>query len=290
MDTKKALKLKAMNHQLVEGHEFATKLQQLLSQPGSGHGLAEDLAAKIVVTFNKAISVLDSFEPISSSSSSLAAVEGSQNASCDNDGKFEDSGDSRKRLGPVKGKRGCYKRKKRAETWTMHSTVLDDEFSWRKYGQKEILNAKFPRSYFRCTHKFTQGCKATKQVQKMELEPKMFSITYMGTHTCNTNTATPTIKGCDDHQDEITMDSEEHKSPSLLTTSMKEEEENHLHHHGSSTENNLVWQDLVFEEDHHHHHQAIYVCGETSQELMVFGAGGDFEFSDSIFDSCSNLC
>lgn len=105
MDNNKAIKLK---DQLVEGHELTTQLQQLFSQPGFGLGPAEDLVAKILGTFNKGISVLDSFEPISSS---LAAVEGSQNASCDNDGKFEDSGDSRKRLGPVKGKRGCYKRK-----------------------------------------------------------------------------------------------------------------------------------------------------------------------------------
>ncbi|KAL1191476.1 putative WRKY transcription factor 70 [Cardamine amara subsp. amara] len=288
--TNKAMKLKVMDR-LVEGHEFATQLQQLLSQPESGLGPAVDLVAKVLGSFNNSISVLDSFEPISSSSS-LAAVEGSQNASCDNDGKFEDSGDSRKRLGPVKGKRGCYKRKKRSETWTVESTRLDDEFSWRKYGQKEILNAKFPRSYFRCTHKYTQGCKATKQVQKVELEPRMFNITYIGNHTCKTNTETPKIKTCD-HHDEIIMDSDEHKSPSL-TTSMKEEEENH-HHHGSSIENDvdlsLVWPEMVFEEDHHHHHQAIRVLG--SPDLSVFGPGSDFGFSEneqfSIFDGCSNL-
>lgn len=104
----KAIKLKVRD-ELVEGHELATKLQQLLSRPGSGLGPAEDLVAKILGSFTNTISALDSFEPVSSSS--LAAGEGSQNASCDNDGKFEDSGDSRKRLGPVKGKRGCYKRK-----------------------------------------------------------------------------------------------------------------------------------------------------------------------------------
>lgn len=293
MDTNKAKKLKVMN-QLVEGHDLTTQLQQLLSQPGSG---LEDLVAKILVCFNNTISVLDTFEPISSSSS-LAAVEGSQNATCDNDGKFEDSGDSRKRLGPVKGKRGCYKRKKRSETCTIESTILEDAFSWRKYGQKEILNAKFPRSYFRCTHKYTQGCKATKQVQKVELEPKMFSITYIGNHTCNTNAETPKSKTCD-HHDEIFMDSEDHKSPSL-STSMKEEDNPHRHH-GSSTENDLslVWPEMVFEEDYHH--QASYVNGKTStsidvlgsQDLMVFGGGGDFEFSEnehfSIFSSCSNL-
>ncbi|KFK34897.1 hypothetical protein AALP_AA5G207700 [Arabis alpina] len=277
INSNKAIKLKAID-QLVQGQEFATKLQQFISQTGSD--LAEDLVVKILESFNNVISTLESLEPVSSSSS-LAAVEGSQNASCDNDGKFEDSGDSRKRLGPVKGKRGCYKRKKKPETWTVESSILEDAFSWRKYGQKRILNSDFPRSYFRCTHKYTQGCKATKQVQKLEVEPKMFNITYSGNHTCNTNEVAPKIKPCD-HHDEIIME-----SPSL-TTSMKEEEENH--HHGSSTANDLslVWQEyeMEFGEDHH---KAIYGCGETSAsinvlsstDLMAFEVGGDFGFSDN---------
>ncbi|KAF8102051.1 hypothetical protein N665_0201s0340 [Sinapis alba] len=263
VNNNKAITLKARD-QLVQGREAATTLQQLLFQHGSGLDPEDDLVAKILESFNNSISTLDSKEPVSSSSL-VTAVEGSQNASCDNDGKLEDSGDSRKRLGPVKGKRGCYKRKKRSETWTVESTVLEDTFSWRKYGQKEILNAKFPRSYFRCTHKFTQGCKATKQVQKLELESKMFNITYIGNHTCNTKEVAPNIKPCV-HHDEIIIDSEELKSPSLMTT-MKEEEENHHHHHGSSTESDLqlVWQEiLVCEEEHLHHHEAIYGCGETS--------------------------
>ncbi|KAJ4905116.1 putative WRKY transcription factor 70 [Raphanus sativus] len=242
----KAIMLEVID-QLVQGHELATKLQQLLSQHGSGLGPAEDLVAKISGSFSDSISALDSIEHIPSSL--FTAVEGSQNASCNNDGKLEDSVDSRKRLGPVKNKRGCYKRKKRADTWTVESTLLEDAFSWRKYGKKEILNAKFPRSYFRCTHKYTQGCKATKQVQKLELESKMFSITYIGNHTCNSDEVTP-------------------KCPSL-TTSVNEEENNH--HNGSSTESDLqlVWQEmLVFEEEHnHHHHEAIYGCGENSASI-----------------------
>ncbi|KAF8114721.1 hypothetical protein N665_0034s0060 [Sinapis alba] len=266
----KATKLKVRD-QLVQGHELTTKVQQLLSQHESASlGLVKDLVEKILGSFNDTISALDSFEPISPSAL-VTAVEGSQNASCDNDGKLEDSGDSQKRLGPVKGKRGCYKRKKKSETWTVESTVIEDTFSWRKYGQKQILNTKFPRSYFRCTHKYTQGCKATKQVQKLESEPKMFSITYIGNHTCNTNEiATPKSKLCIHHHDEIIMDSEELKSPSLMT-SMKEEDQEHHHHHGSSTESDdlqLVWQEmLVFEEEHHHHHEAVYGCGETSASI-----------------------
>ena len=95
----------------------------------------------------------------------------------------------------------------------------------------------------------------------------MFSITYIGNHTCDTDEVTPNINPCVHHDDGI-MDSEEFKCPSLRT-SMNEEEDNH--HHGSSTESDLqlVWQEmLVFGEEHnHHHHEAIYGCGETSASI-----------------------
>lgn len=40
------------------------------------------------------------------------------------------------------------------------------------------------RNYFRCTHKHDQGCKATKQVQKIREEPPLHKTTYYGHHTC----------------------------------------------------------------------------------------------------------
>ncbi|PWA53111.1 WRKY domain-containing protein [Artemisia annua] len=64
------------------------------------------------------------------------------------------------------------------------SGTVGDGYSWRKYGQKGILNSKFPRCYFRCTHKHVQGCKALKQVQQLEDDSNMFEIRYIGHHTC----------------------------------------------------------------------------------------------------------
>ncbi|KAF6997724.1 hypothetical protein CFC21_013917 [Triticum aestivum] len=61
---------------------------------------------------------------------------------------------------------------------------LDDGLSWRKYGQKDILGATYPRSYFRCTHRHTQGCAATKQVQRATADPLLFDVVYLGAHTC----------------------------------------------------------------------------------------------------------
>lgn len=40
------------------------------------------------------------------------------------------------------------------------------------------------RGYYRCTHRHTQGCLATKQVQKSNEDEMICEITYKGRHTC----------------------------------------------------------------------------------------------------------
>ncbi|GKD33194.1 WRKY domain-containing protein, partial [Tanacetum coccineum] len=97
-----------------------------------------------------------------------------------------------KSVKPVKSKRGCYTRR---SSWTSSNitSYTDDGHSWRKYGQKEIINATHKRNYYRCTHKFDQGCQATKQVQKIEDEPPKYKITYNRHHSCNNFLSTPQI-------------------------------------------------------------------------------------------------
>ncbi|XP_076950617.1 putative WRKY transcription factor 41 [Bidens hawaiensis] len=72
-------------------------------------------------------------------------------------------------------------------------TDTDDGFSWRKYGQKDIQGAKFPRSYYRCSYRKAQTCFATKQVQRKDEDPKVFDTVYKGKHTCDqvTQSASP---------------------------------------------------------------------------------------------------
>ncbi|KAM3396654.1 putative WRKY transcription factor 53 [Capsicum galapagoense] len=86
------------------------------------------------------------------------------------------------------------KKRKQMPTWSEQVRVnaengyerpTDDGFSWRKYGQKDILGAKYPRSYYRCTYRLMQNCWATKQVQRSDDDPALFEITYKGSHTCN---------------------------------------------------------------------------------------------------------
>ncbi|XVF16174.1 hypothetical protein REPUB_Repub10bG0008700 [Reevesia pubescens] len=58
--------------------------------------------------------------------------------------------------------------------------ILDDGYRWRKYGQKAVKNNKFPRSYYRCTHK---GCNVKKQVQRLTKDETVVVTTYEGMHT-----------------------------------------------------------------------------------------------------------
>ncbi|KAK3137953.1 hypothetical protein QOZ80_5AG0362540 [Eleusine coracana subsp. coracana] len=75
-------------------------------------------------------------------------------------------------------------RKQVRVTSVQDTAPMEDGFSWRKYGQKDILGAKYPRAYFRCTHRNTQSCHATKQVQRVDGDPLLFDVVYHGAHTC----------------------------------------------------------------------------------------------------------
>ncbi|KAJ8421161.1 hypothetical protein Cgig2_018002 [Carnegiea gigantea] len=67
----------------------------------------------------------------------------------------------------------------------------EDGYTWRKYGQKEILHAKYPRSYYRCTHQKLYNCPAKKQVQRLNDDPFTFEILYRGEHICHKASTAP---------------------------------------------------------------------------------------------------
>ncbi|KAJ1262477.1 hypothetical protein BS78_09G110700 [Paspalum vaginatum] len=95
-------------------------------------------------------------------------------------------------------KKGCSNKKYKRSSWrygdsTSYMTNVPhyDGHQWRKYGQKNINNSKHQRSYFRCTYKHEQNCKATKTVQQHEdntSETVMYTVAYYGHHTCKANT------------------------------------------------------------------------------------------------------
>ncbi|XP_061987692.1 WRKY transcription factor 55 [Populus nigra] len=67
----------------------------------------------------------------------------------------------------------------------------EDGFSWRKYGQKEILGSKYPRAYYRCTNQNLYHCPAKKQVQRLDDDPYRFEVVYRGEHTCHLSATAP---------------------------------------------------------------------------------------------------
>lgn len=68
---------------------------------------------------------------------------------------------------------------------------IDGGYSWRKYGEKDILGAEYHRSFYRCKYHNMQNCRATKEVQMSDDDPTAFEIVYKGSHTCHlaTNSA-----------------------------------------------------------------------------------------------------
>ncbi|KAE8055406.1 hypothetical protein FH972_012246 [Carpinus fangiana] len=55
-----------------------------------------------------------------------------------------------------------------------------DLWAWRKYGQKPIKGSPYPRSYYRCSS--SKGCPARKQVERSNLDPGNFIVTYTSEH------------------------------------------------------------------------------------------------------------
>ncbi|KAL2339653.1 hypothetical protein Fmac_007593 [Flemingia macrophylla] len=175
-------------HELLQGLELARQLQVYLRMPSSSHETRDLLIQKIISTFEKALQMAnwkpagDSSQqppgvPIRMSDSPLSTSPRSE----DSDKDFKDQDQN------------AFKKRNSLPRWTAQIRVtpgmgvegpLDDGYSWRKYGQKDILGARYPRGYYRCTHRNVQGCMATKQVQRSDEDPTIFEITYRGKHTC----------------------------------------------------------------------------------------------------------
>ncbi|KAE9447536.1 hypothetical protein C3L33_20569, partial [Rhododendron williamsianum] len=147
--------------ELIQGRESANKLLTIILGKPSGDdksssvSAADDLLRKIFASFAESISVLNR-APIEQAFDKIPVnTAGSLPIGL----QSEDSEGSSKSTSVLKQRRGCYKR----------------------------------RNYYRCTHKFDQGCLATKQVQITEEDPPMHRTTYHGSHTCQNPLKPPQI-------------------------------------------------------------------------------------------------
>ncbi|KAL0725313.1 hypothetical protein Bca4012_039912 [Brassica carinata] len=98
-------------------------------------------------------------------------------------------------------------------------TPLDDGHCWRKYGQKYIHGFKNPRGYYRCTHRFTRGCLAVKQVQKSDTNPMCYEVKYVESHTCDVTPSTTKHSVSDAKQSDDTI---KHMKPEELMLSIED--------------------------------------------------------------------
>ncbi|KAK4268404.1 hypothetical protein QN277_025069 [Acacia crassicarpa] len=178
--------------ELERGREFANQLRRLMFRgvdqedddkfKGSTTSSAEDLVAKVLDSFTNTLSLFNHHSTDSSiTTSSFSHLPAHSDESHENPKtKSPTTIKDRTRSSPKKRKSA------QIQTWVEESKISpkEDGHSWRKYGQKIILNAKHPRNYYRCTHKQHQGCEAIKHVQKIQDDPPFFRTTYFGRHTC----------------------------------------------------------------------------------------------------------
>ncbi|CAI9092374.1 OLC1v1027594C1 [Oldenlandia corymbosa var. corymbosa] len=197
-------------NELTQGRELARQLQIHINAPSSTHESRELLVHKILKSYEKALNLVKSNAPAGMGETQQqqtgATMAVSENRSHPSTGitfgmsesptslsgspRSEDSDREYRDQDPGYASR----KRKTMPRWTKHIQVspgmglegpLDDGFSWRKYGQKDILGAKYPRGYYRCTYRHVQGCLATKQVQRSDEDPTILEVTYRGRHTCN---------------------------------------------------------------------------------------------------------
>ncbi|CAN6190920.1 unnamed protein product [Urochloa humidicola] len=173
---------------LADGEEQARQLGELADDPRwSRAEHYRGAAARLQCTLGKAAAAAKALvEAASGSSRGTDRSDSPRSAG-------ESSGRTAAVVEAAQERQGLCKRRKGLPRWTAKFRVPDanleatpdDGFSWRKYGQKDILGAKFPRGYYRCTYRTTQGCPATKQVQRSDADLCVFDVTYQGDHTCH---------------------------------------------------------------------------------------------------------
>jgi len=178
--------------ELIQGMELAKQLRVQFSGTSSSPETTDTLLQRILNSYEKALLILRWSGPVGQSHTMgvTAGVPGSPisvNGSPGSD-EFEKGLKDQQELNDVSKKRKILPRwtdQVRVNSETGLEGPHDDGYSWRKYGQKDILGAKYPRSYYRCTFRITQNCWATKQVQRSDEDPNLFEITYRGRHTCS---------------------------------------------------------------------------------------------------------
>lgn len=169
---------------LIRGRNSARRLQNLVCRKAQEDGSvsADDLVTEISNSFANGLLLLN---PCGSKEICRVEMSPDEGLARSVDRPSEVLTGNNELIPPplVNQGRGRYKRKTMVSRVEISDTC-EDAYQWRKYGQKGIQNSKFPRCYYRCTHKDDRGCMALKHVQQLEEESNKFRVTYFGAHTC----------------------------------------------------------------------------------------------------------
>lgn len=169
MEKVKAWDKETLISELTQGKEFVNMLKNQFD-PLASPKECDLLLEKILSSLDKSLSILN-WKVFNGTKSHFS--------SCSSISDLRDQGQNKKRK-----KMQQWSKQVRISGTGLESSNHDDGYSWRKYGQKDILGAIHPRAYYRCTHRNTQDCLATKQVQKSKEDPLVFEVTYIGRHSC----------------------------------------------------------------------------------------------------------
>ncbi|KAE8662059.1 hypothetical protein F3Y22_tig00113721pilonHSYRG00180 [Hibiscus syriacus] len=185
-------------NELIRGMELAEQLRLHLDTASSAES-RDLIVQEILSSYDKALLILKFNGPVSMDQqqpqqSPLSIDGGSRRDDLDKGNQDTRDASQKRNMLPRSTD------KVRITSESLLEGTHDDGYSWRKYGQKDIMGAKYPRSYYRCTYRHTQDCWATKQVQRSEEDLTIFEVTYRGAHTCaHGNQAVPPPASPENH-------------------------------------------------------------------------------------------
>ncbi|CAI9768818.1 unnamed protein product [Fraxinus pennsylvanica] len=170
---------KIVINELTQGRDLATELKNQL-QPAKSRESCGYLVEKILSSYDNALSLLNCMALLENPSQ----INGLLGSASPGSSEGSDLIDSKNHVTKERKTLAKWSEQVRLGSGTRLEDPFDDGYNWRKYGQKVILRAKFPRAYYRCTHRNTQGCLATKHVQRTDEDTSLFEVTYTGRHSC----------------------------------------------------------------------------------------------------------
>ncbi|KAH0644420.1 probable WRKY transcription factor 53 isoform X2 [Solanum tuberosum] len=165
-------------NKLTQGMEHTKQLRTYLSSVAStSKAIPELLLQKILSSYEQSLLILKwSGSPVQSVPAA-PAIESmvSGDVKPRSDDNKRSSEDHQKLIHISKRRKPYFSEQVRVKSESEVEGPQDDGYSWRKYGQKDILGAVFPRDCYRCT---------SRHMQRSDVDRTVFEITNKGYHTC----------------------------------------------------------------------------------------------------------